>query len=394
KMLIKKFVGTSVPETMNKIKKELGAFALILDTKVAAKGDPYGLPNGNRVEITAAIDHNPRKPVPIKMERKVETPAAFPKIKLVKPTESNQESPKEIVKPAQSSSEIVGINESISNLKNQIDLLGQELEHKRILNNLPDSLKQLHSKLEDADFDEEESKKIILELNSRLAPSEENNSETIVQELKQILQKMINLCSDFPSNQSVPIKLLFVGPSGDGKTTSLEKMAYQLVVKEKRKVGLVTLDVERIGAAPSLVSYARILGVRCSGVYDVIELGECLEKFKDLDVILFDTKGTNPWIKSELKELADWTSEIRPDRIFLVLSANHRYKDLIEMTYRFLCLGNADLLFTKLDQTKRYGGILSCAIKTKKQISFLGWGTSVTEDFEKADLSKITDMMF
>jgi flagellar biosynthesis protein FlhF len=393
-MLIKKFVGTSVPETMNKIKKELGASALILDTKVAAKGDPYGLPNGNRVEITAAVDHYPRKPAPVQIEKKVEKSAVFPKMKLVKSPESNQESPKETVKPTQSPSEIVGINESISNLKNQIDLLGQELEHKRTLNNLPGSLKQLYSKLEDADFDEEESKKIILELNSRLAPSGEDNSEIIVQEFKQTIQKLINLCSLLPSNQNAPIKLLFVGPSGDGKTTSLEKMAYQLAVKEGRKVGLVTLDVERIGAVPSLVSYARILGVRCAGVYDLIELGGCLEKFKDLDIILFDTRGINPWIKSELKELADWTSEIRPDKIFLVLSANHRYKDLIEMTYRFLCLGNADLLFTKLDQTKRYGGILSCAMKTRRPISFLGWGTSVTEDFEKADLSKITDMMF
>lgn len=285
------------------------------------------------------------------------------------------------------------INESMLQLKNRIDSFAQQIEEKRVLSNLSDNLKQLEAKLTDRDFDEAIGRKIILKLNSQLTVEEQSNPEVIIGHLKKAFNESVKISNDLPKSDNVPMKLMFIGPCGDGKTTSLQRIAYQLAVCQKKKVGLISLDTERIGAVSALISFARILDVRCTGVYEPSELKQCLEKFSDLDVLLFDTKGINPLDKSELEELSGWISQISPDKVFLVLSANNRLRDLIEMTHKFLSTVNPEFVFTKLDQTKRYGGIISCSIQTEKPVAYLGWGRDL-EDFQKADTNKITDLLF
>ena len=397
-MLIKKFAGSTVPETMKKIKDELGVSALILDTKIASSSNLYNLPDGNRVEITAAIDHYPRKILPVRINKQVKAPEAALKIKMVKPAEPTKiESPKIPLKtPIEnhtSSIEMSKMNESMSQLKNRIDSFAQQIEEKKVLSNLSDNLKQLEAKLTDRDFDEAISKKIILKLNSQLTVEEQTNPEVIIGHLKKALNESVKISNDLPKSDNSPTKLMFIGPYGDGKTTSLQRIAYQLAVCQKKKVGLISLDTEKIGAVSALISFARILDVRCTGVYEPSELKQCLEKFNDLDVLLFDTKGINPLDKSELEELSNWISQINPDKVFLVLSANNRLRDLIEMTHKFLSTVNPEFVFTKLDQTKRYGGIISCSIQTEKPVAYLGWGRDL-EDFQKADIDKIIDLLF
>lgn len=394
-MLIKKFAGATVPETLKKIRDELGEDALILDTKVAPRGDFHSLPDGNQVEITAAVDHHPLRSMPVRKRMGVQTTQTISKTKLIKsPEPTGQYSGQTQVGPISDSNETSDMAQSISRLKDEIESLIGQLGEKRILSNLCVDLKQLESKMEDRDFDWNITKEIIFKLNSQLSGGDEKSPEVIIRGVRGILQEMIPPSGDFPSKLNRPIKLVFVGPSGEGKTTCLEKLAYELSVRDERKVGIFGLDTDRIGAIPSLVSYARILGVGCTGIYNLPELKEGLEKYSNLDVILFDTKGTNPFEKSELKELSDWVSEVSADEVLLVLSATNRSRDLLEMAYGFLSLGRLKFLFTKLDQTRRYGGILSCAISTKRPICRVSWGAFVPEDLEKVDLEKMINMMF
>ncbi len=393
-MLIKKFVGTTVPETMKKVKDELGAGALILDTRIAPRGDFCTLPDGNQVEITAAVDRHPLRPLSIQVKRRSPAAGAVSTVKLVRSPETPSQHPKQ--KESESLGEIAGMagmTESISRMKYQIDSLIHQLEENKVLSNLPGQLRQLESKMEDRDFVREITREIMSKLDSQLVLGEDRDSGITIGGFKKILQEMVCRSGDLPPGTPRPLKLIFIGPSGDGKTTCLEKLVYELSVRDKRKVGILSLDTDRIGAIPSLMSYARILGVRCSGIFDLPELREHLEKSNDLDVVLFDTKGINPSDRSELRELSDWISQIKPDKVLLVLSATNRSKDLLEMTYNFLSLGKLDFIFTKLDQTKRYGGILSCAIKTKRPIWYLNWSASPPGDLQRPDLERIIDVM-
>src|SRR5260370_25268953 len=50
-----------------------------------------------------------------------------------------------------------------------------------------------------------------------------------------------------------------VGPTGVGKTTTIAKLAANFRLREKRRVGLITVDTYRIAAVEQLRTYADII---------------------------------------------------------------------------------------------------------------------------------------
>ena len=50
-----------------------------------------------------------------------------------------------------------------------------------------------------------------------------------------------------------------VGPTGVGKTTTIAKLAANYRLREKRRVGLITVDTYRVAAVEQLRTYADII---------------------------------------------------------------------------------------------------------------------------------------
>ena len=92
-----------------------------------------------------------------------------------------------------------------------------------------------------------------------------------------------------------PKVVFFIGPTGVGKTTTIAKIASKFKVEEAKKVGLITADTYRMAAANQLQTYANILGVPLNVIYSADELLDTVKKQirenEDLDVILVDTIG-------------------------------------------------------------------------------------------------------
>ena len=92
-----------------------------------------------------------------------------------------------------------------------------------------------------------------------------------------------------------PKVVFFIGPTGVGKTTTIAKIASKFKVEEGKKVGLITADTYRMAAANQLQTYANILGVPLNVIYSPEELLDTVKKQvrenDDLDVILVDTIG-------------------------------------------------------------------------------------------------------
>ena len=105
----------------------------------------------------------------------------------------------------------------------------------------------------------------------------------------------------------------FVGPTGVGKTTTLAKLAARLVLRQGRRVGLVTADSFRVGAVEQLATYARILETPLETVTTPAELPAALGRLHACDVILIDTAGRAPRDDAHLVELADLLSRHAPD---------------------------------------------------------------------------------
>ncbi|WP_237566156.1 hypothetical protein [Oceanobacillus massiliensis] len=69
-MKVKKYVAKTMPEAMNRIRKELGSDAVILNSKEITKGGFLGFFRKKEIEVVAALDP---QPLPAKKVRIVRT---------------------------------------------------------------------------------------------------------------------------------------------------------------------------------------------------------------------------------------------------------------------------------------------------------------------------------
>lgn len=83
-----------------------------------------------------------------------------------------------------------------------------------------------------------------------------------------------------------PRIVLFIGPTGVGKTTTIAKLAGKYCVEDKKKVALLTADTYRIAAAEQLRTYANILETPFRVIYTPEELQTAVKDYWDCDYIL------------------------------------------------------------------------------------------------------------
>ena len=182
-----------------------------------------------------------------------------------------------------------------------------------------------------------------------------------------------------------PEIVIFVGPTGVGKTTTLAKIAADFTLNRQKKVGLITADTYRIAAVEQLKTYAEILNIPALIVYSPNEIQEAIKKLSDKDLILIDTAGRSHRNKSHFDELKTLVSSAGADEVYLVVSANtgkYAVKEIVEY-YSFM--KNYKLLFTKLDEAPVPGVIINARYTTGRPLSYTTAGQSVPDDLDVAN---------
>jgi flagellar biosynthesis protein FlhF len=186
---------------------------------------------------------------------------------------------------------------------------------------------------------------------------------------------------------ATPRRVMFVGPTGVGKTTTIAKLAAHFAVSEKRKVALVTLDTYRIGAVEQVATYARIIGVPSAVAADRAELKAALEAFSDRDLVLIDTAGRSPKDPVHVPALA----ELRPEGVAvqLVLPATRSVADHAAILAAYAPLAPTALVLTKLDEAQGLGSALHTALTAGTPVSYLANGQRVPEDLHLASGARL-----
>nr|WP_048060584.1 signal recognition particle protein Srp54 [Methanothermus fervidus] len=184
-----------------------------------------------------------------------------------------------------------------------------------------------------------------------------------------------------------PYKILFVGLQGSGKTTTVAKLAHYLRLKGYNSA-VVCTDTWRTAAYDQLKQLTEEINVPMYGdpnEDNPIRLAkEGLNKFKNYDVILFDTAGRHKNEKELLDEMEMLSKEINPDEIILVIDGTigQQAKSQAKAFSERVKIGS--IIVTKLDGSAKGGGALSAVSEVGAPIKFIGTGEKI-DDLEEFD---------
>jgi len=181
-----------------------------------------------------------------------------------------------------------------------------------------------------------------------------------------------------------PVKILFVGVNGTGKTTSIAKVTKYLQDKGYSVV-LAAGDTFRAGAIEQLEVHANALGVKiikhktggdpAAVIFDAIEYATAHNK----DVVLADTAGrlhTNINLMDQMRKINRVTN---PDLLIFVDEAIAG-NDAVERARLFnesVPIGGS--ILTKTDADAKGGSAISIAYITGRPVLFLGVGQTYAD---------------
>lgn len=265
---------------------------------------------------------------------------------------------------------------------------GDELNIKKLelkINQLQDMLK-FNTKMNNGSDDEYEDIQILRENGVsddviKLLKQSINfeNDETYTRKINDFFINLIGQ-PDVIEIKSRPTTILFIGPTGVGKTTTIAKIAANLVLKQKLSVALITMDTYRIAAVEQLKKYGDILGISTAVINSPLEYSSAIKGLKNHDVILIDTAGRNHKNEYQLNEVKSLLKIYKMSKVYLVLSLTSKDRDLIEIVNRYNFIEDFALLFTKLDETETIGGIINVCYTTRKRVSYVTNGQRVPDD--------------
>jgi len=185
----------------------------------------------------------------------------------------------------------------------------------------------------------------------------------------------------------------FIGTTGVGKTTTIAKIAAQLILKAQKKVGLISIDAYRIGAMEQLKTYADILGIPCFRAFKKKDLLFALKRMEGKNVVLIDTAGQSHYDMSRIEELKKMMPGDMNISTHLLLNVATRESEMNKAAVNFSALNYLSYIFTKTDETERCGSIINQVMKLNLPISYITTGQKVPEDIERADKEKILKLL-
>ena len=164
---------------------------------------------------------------------------------------------------------------------------------------LPEELFQLFTDLLDSDLSEELARELVERVRNETKGSRIDDLLMVKARLARMIESEVRVAGPIGATPGRCRLVALVGPTGVGKTTTIAKLAANFRLKDKRRVGLITVDTYRIAAVEQLRTYADIIDLPMQVVSTPREMREAVGRMDDLDLILLDTAGRSPKTKCE-----------------------------------------------------------------------------------------------
>ncbi|MDI6823479.1 MAG: hypothetical protein QME93_01940 [Bacillota bacterium] len=179
-------------------------------------------------------------------------------------------------------------------------------------------------------------------------------------------------------------RVMAVGPTGAGKTTALAKLAARARSAYGCRVGLVNLDTVRPGAQEQGRILARLLDLEIATCEPARLPGLLGEWGGRVDLVLADTPGRNPLQPEQCEQLEAMVASFSPQLLLGVIPVTMDRQDALRWGEVLRDLGCGALLFTKLDESERWGLVLEMVAKTGLPLSYLTSSQDLWEGLEPA----------
>ena len=253
-------------------------------------------------------------------------------------------------------------------------------------------LDELEEKLIIADVGMETTEKIIDNLRTRIKKENLKEAEQVKQALREEIEEIFKDNNPELDLTNKPAVILMVGVNGAGKTTSIGKIANNLI-KQGKKVIIASGDTFRAAATEQLEVWANRAGAElvkgpegidpASVIFDSIKVA----KEKKADVLICDTAGrlqNKKYLMDELEKIKRVIDRELPNsskEVLLVLDASTGQNAISQVKAFKETTGVTGLVLTKLDGTAKGGVVIGIVDENKIPIKYIGVGEQI-EDME------------
>lgn len=186
-----------------------------------------------------------------------------------------------------------------------------------------------------------------------------------------------------------PYIIMFVGPNGVGKTTTIAKLAHQLR-KHGYSVVIAAADTFRAGSIEQTEEWAKRVGARvvkhsygadpAAVAFDAVKSARA----RDDDYVLIDTAGRQETNENLMEQLKKIKRVVKP-HLTVFVGEGMVGSAVAEQIRRFHEeLGLDGIILTKMDTDTKGGAVLTAAVAAEVPIIYLGWGEA-PEDLKLFD---------
>ncbi|MBU3155102.1 flagellar biosynthesis protein FlhF [Clostridium estertheticum] len=409
-MIIKRYIVNTMNEAMTRIRYELGRDAVIISQRKIRKPGIKGFFSAKSIEVTAAVENEANEKKQNTANEKKQNTANEKKQNTINNGDSRNsnelnnielDSIEAIKKVVQQENENINNskvvqkqNSSVHKILNQNDnnseqLMSEMMEMKTMITSLSqvgtpmeNQKSDIEKILFDNDVDSENIENIMVKIKNN------KTEKTDLEKLKMVLKEMINV-----TKPKLEGRIVLVGPTGVGKTTTIAKLAGRLALAEEKKVGLITVDTYRIGAVEQLKAYADIMNLPFKVVYNMNDMDKAIESMSECEVVLIDTTGRSSKNKMQIAELRTFVEKAGTKNIHLVLSSTTKNRDMKYIVEGYRILNYNSIIVTKLDETSTYGSILNILETAKIPLSFVSIGQNVPDDIKELSADSIVSLI-
>ncbi|NMP23071.1 flagellar biosynthesis protein FlhF [Sulfobacillus harzensis] len=369
-MIVKRYSGRTAEEALAMAKLELGDDAIILSSGKAR--DHWWKFWQSGYQVLVATDYPRRNGAASSKEAAptVLAPAAGPVVEVAHPP---------LVEPPP-----LPEDPRLSQVLTLLEGMGERLERMEGLGD--DQTLEAYQFFLDRGVSEGWSRKLAEAVRVRQQEEECPREQAIRETL------MERLGPPAPIALAEPATVLFVGPTGSGKTTTIAKLAAYCHLERQKSVLLISTDTFRVAAVEQLKTYSEIIGVPFQVALRPQDIPHIL-KDRKWDVVLIDTAGHSLNHALYMSEIRTIQQLSQATDVQLVIPATMEAGLMCETAQVFADGLDAKICFTKIDEVRRPGALWTAALTLGWPLSYLTDGQNVPDDIQAAFPETLVNLM-